>query len=250
MNNLDLSSPESLYDFLISNQKNINFSNLYVGFVPDSHIHFHNHGEFQDLFRKFTKNLVDDDNIGDSCRLWGYILNCKKVIEDNIPGDFAEVGVWRGNTAAVLAFYAHHAQRKLYLFDTFTGFDKNDITEDQQQLYSAFSNTSLALVKDTLEELGDCCEYIVGRFPSSLQGRDLDNRYSIVNLDCDLYTSMKASLEFFYPRVNKGGIIFLHDYSSGFWKGAKQAIDEFCTTIKEQLVLMPDKCGTAIIKKI
>jgi hypothetical protein len=60
---------------------------------------------------------------------------------------------------------------------------------------------------------------------------------------------MKAGLEFFYPRLAPGGLLLLHDYSSGCFPGAKQAVDEFAKTIPENIVLQPDKSGTAIIRK-
>jgi len=60
---------------------------------------------------------------------------------------------------------------------------------------------------------------------------------------------MKAGLEFFYPRMSRGGILMLHDYSSLFWDGAKKAIDESCNKNGEYVVLMPDKSGSAFIRK-
>jgi hypothetical protein len=41
----------------------------------------------------------------------------------------------------------------------------------------------------------------------------------------------------------------MHDYSSGYFPGAKQAIDELVGTIPESLVLLPDKSGSAVIRK-
>jgi hypothetical protein len=70
-----------------------------------------------------------------------------------------------------------------------------------------------------------------------------------VSLDCDLYEPMKAGLEFFYPRMTRGGIFLLHDYSSFSWNGAKKAIDEFCGQSGEFIVLMPDKSGSAFLRK-
>jgi hypothetical protein len=60
-------------------------------------------------------------------------------------------------------------------------------------------------------------------------------RYCAVSLDCDLYDPMKSGLDFFYPRLNRGGILFLHDYSSGHWPGSKKAIDEFCNETGEMV---------------
>jgi hypothetical protein len=56
-------------------------------------------------------------------------------------------------------------------------------------------------------------------------------------------------LEYFYRRMPKGGVIFVHDYSSLHWKGVKLAVDEFCRLYDEQPVLIPDKSGTVMIRR-
>jgi hypothetical protein len=61
---------------------------------------------------------------------------------------------------------------------------------------------------------------------------------------------VKAALECFYPRVSPGGILLLHDYSSGHWPGVRQAVDEFFQKLPEKPILIPDKSGTAIVRKM
>jgi len=91
--------------------------------------------------------------------------------------------------------------------------------------------------------------FIKGYFPASIPPHLTNERFSVVNIDCDLYEPIKASLKYFYPRLSPGGILLLHDYSSGYFEGAKQAVDEFILTIPENIVLLPDKSGTAILRK-
>ena len=64
-----------------------------------------------------------------SRRLYAFILNIKQCLADGVAGDFAEVGVWRGNSAATLAHFVARHDRHLYLFDTFTGFDARDFRD-------------------------------------------------------------------------------------------------------------------------
>lgn len=51
-----------------------------------------------------------------------------------VSGACAELGVFRGDTAAIINKV--FSDRKLYLFDTFEGFDKNDIKLEQDNKYS------------------------------------------------------------------------------------------------------------------
>lgn len=218
---------------------------LYVSHRPDSDIIFKKHPELTELLPKWVlHNAVN--NCGDIARLYALILNVKQVVEEGVAGDMAELGVFRGNSAVVLAHYARTNARRLYLFDTFDGFDARDLTGVDQRRREDFSKTSLEIVKHLVGE--DEVVYVQGRFPQSMPP-NVAEWFSVVHLDCDLYAPMRAGLEHFYPRLSPGGLLLLHDYSSGYFPGAKQAIDEYIATIPENLVLLPDKSGTAIIRK-
>jgi hypothetical protein len=224
-------------------------ANIYWAYHPDSHVAAGGHAEFDQLFARFSRhNRLN--NAGDTARLWCFILNIKQVLEARIDGDFAELGVWRGNTAAVLAHFALPERRTVYLFDTFKGFSERDFTgPDVAARPGNFADTSLDLVREVIGTPWSACEVVAGYFPDSVQPQHRTRRYAIVSLDCDLYEPMKAGLEFFYPRMPRGGLLMLHDYSSRQWPGAKQAIDEFCRASGELMVLLPDKSGSAFIRR-
>src|SRR5215218_4646777 len=52
-------------------------------------------------------------------------LAVQRVLDEEIPGVLAEVGVWRGETSVLL--HALAPTRRLYLFDTFAGFPDIDL---------------------------------------------------------------------------------------------------------------------------
>lgn len=224
------------------------FLKIYLTYHPDSYIQHSAHPEFKKLLQSFKSNN-QINNIGDITRLWSFMLNIKQIIAEKIPGDFAELGVWRGNTASVLAHYAKSDNRKVYLFDTFEGFSNKDLKGIDADKEMKFSDTSLDLVKNVIGQNSDCCEFIAGYFPDSLLDSHKNNKYAVVSLDCDLYEPMKSGLDFFYPLMSKGGILLLHDYSSLYWAGAKNAIDDFCKKNNEFVVLLPDKSGSVFIRK-
>jgi hypothetical protein len=219
-----------------------------IAYQPDSHAHFSSHDEYYDLFKSFTANNKYN-NAGDATRLWSLMLNIKQVLSESIQGDFAELGVWRGNTASVLAHYAAKSDRNVYLFDTFEGFNANDLAGVDKNKPMAFEDTSIEMVKTVIGDSSDRCLFVKGYFPASICAEHETKTYAIVSIDCDLYAPMKAGLEFFYPRMPAGGLLLLHDYSSGFWDGAKKATDEFCAEFGERVILMPDKSGSVFIRK-
>ena len=228
--------------------KKSNGKYLFLNYQPASYVDFNKHQEFEGLYKKFIKQN-HENNSGDIIRLWSLILNIKQILEENIEGDFAELGVWRGNTAAILAYYAKNFGRKVILYDTFEGFDKKDLTGVDADIRMSFSNTSIEVAKDVIGECANVCEFNKGYFPSTIQDHHRQSRFSLVSLDCDLYEPMKEGLKFFYPLMSKGGIFFLHDYSSNCWPGAKLAIDEFCRESEENLILIADLAGSAFFRK-
>ena len=171
--------------------------------------------------------------------------------DGGIEGDFAELGVWRGNTAAVLAYFGLPARRTVYLFDTFQGFSERDFKGvDACARPGNFANTSIDMVREVVGSPWSACQVVAGYFPDSVQPQHRERRYAVVSLDCDLYEPMKAGLEFFYPRMPRGGLLMLHDYSSRQWPGARQAVDEsLVNATGEWPVLLPDKSGSAFIRR-
>lgn len=85
-----------------------------------------------------------------------------------------------------------------------------------------------------------------GFFPKT--ARVLSNKkFSFVHLDVDLYKSTFDALDFFYPRMNLGGIIISHDYSTcrnyESIPGVKKAIVDFFQDKPESIIeLIGSQC--------
>jgi hypothetical protein len=216
----------------------------FLAYYPESIRSFPN---LPDLYRRWIRGNKKNNN-GDAPRFMALVLNLRQLQSEALPGDFAELGVWKGNSAAILADFAAQSGRRLFLFDTFYGFDQRDLVGSDQVHPHEFSDTSIDYVRETVGHQ-DLTTYITGFFPGSVTEEAAQASYALVHIDCDLYQPMKAALAFFYPRMPKGGMMILHDYSSGLWEGAAQAIDEFCASSGEFVALWPDKSGTAMIRK-
>ena len=137
-----------------------------------------------------------------------------------IGGDMAEVGVFQGSTAKIMCLTK--GRKTLHLFDTFEGLP-TPVSSDDPILKKGMFPSSLESVKLYLSKYKNV-KYYKGIFPSTAKHiRNL--RFSFVNLDTDLYEGTYQSLEFFYPRMNKGGIIITHDYA--IYGGVRKAFDSF-----------------------
>lgn len=183
-------------------------------------------------------------NLLDPIRLHILVANLKAL--KDIPGDLAELGVWRGSSAKVLSELK--GTRHLYLFDTFEGFNGKDLLGKDANQEALFSDTSLERVKSFIGTEG--VDYVQGWFPASITDKARAAKYAFVHIDCDLGEPTKAALEFFYPRMSPGGIILIHDYGTGTWPALTEAVDSFFSDKPERPVLLPDACCSAIIRTL
>lgn len=178
------------------------------------------------------------------------ILLLRTLLENDVPGAFAELGVYQGLTSRLIHHYA--PERTLHLFDTFEGFTERNAATEMRSIGhevppSQFSDTSIEKVRRFIRPRADSVRFHPGSFPDSVPAAVRAERFAFVHLDADLYESTWAGLEFFYPRVSSRGIIVAHDYNS--WLGARRAVDEFFQTRPERPIPMPDKSGSALIVK-
>ncbi|MGA7158427.1 MAG: TylF/MycF/NovP-related O-methyltransferase [Acidobacteriaceae bacterium] len=185
----------------------------------------------------------------DFCRIMAIRLAAERIIRKNIPGAVAELGVYRGDLACALNWL--FPDRTLYLFDTFEGFSEKDLSVEQKANHSQaavgdFQNTNVDLV---LSRMTHPEKVVVrkGYFPSTLKG--LEDSFVFVSLDVDLYQPTASGLEYFYPRLIKGGCMFIHDYNNRRYMGVRSAVDEFVDATGASLVQLPDFAGTVVLAK-
>jgi hypothetical protein len=63
-----------------------------------------------------------------------------------------------------------------------------------------------------------------------------------------LYQPTLDSVVFFYPRMNRGGLMLFDDYGFATCPGARRAIDEFFTDKPEPIIDLPTGQAFVLIK--
>jgi O-methyltransferase len=173
-------------------------------------------------------------------------LAFQRVISENIEGAIAEIGVYRGDTSKFLHTLA--PDKPYYLFDTFEGFPEQDLEQNGKH-DQRFRDTS---IESVLATIGDVRHVHPrkGYVPDTFTGLE-QMQFAFVLIDLDLYAPTVSSLEFFYPRVSRGGYIIVHDYNSpeSNW-ACKRALDEFMNDKAELVIEIADNWGSALFRKI
>lgn len=196
------------------------------------------------------ENLIIDKYVRDlySYRI-SFVKSYAKFVKDNhIKGNVAEVGGFRGDYAKIIN--DSFSDKLLYLFDTFEGFHKNDLTgkdfkgENVKVGYMAGTSEDLVLEKMKFPKQ---CRIYKGWFPES--ARDVDDIFCFISLDCDLYEPTLAGLKFFYPKLVTNGVIIVDDYYIEKWSGVCEAVDSFVNENGVLALPLGDERSILIIKK-
>ena len=165
--------------------------------------------------------LTERDLAGDYVRVRTLELLCNEL--KGVPGAAAELGVYRGSFARCLS--ALLPERRLYLFDTFEGFDPAEVQGQGDGFAEAHRNTSIERVLRLLPH-PEQAVIRQGLFPASAAGLESE-RFALVSLDVDLEESTLAGLRWFVPRMQEGGFLLLHDYNNPKLPGVKRAVSRF-----------------------
>jgi O-methyltransferase len=190
-------------------------------------------------------------------RVYALAQAVRYVVEHKIPGDIVECGVWRGGSMMVVArvlLQFGDADRHLYLFDTFEGMTAPTEKDAQipygeksaaELLAKAKKEVSTSLwccspideVKQNISRTGydfDKVHFVKGRVEDTIPA-DAPHSISLLRLDTDWYESTRHELVHLFPRLSVGGVLILDDY--GWWKGARQATDEYLAQHHLKLLL-------------
>jgi len=173
-------------------------------------------------------------------RVTGLSQAVRYLVRANIPGAMAECGVWKGGSMMVVALTLLELDevRDLYLFDTFEGMTpptEQDITYAGVPAAELLASptgrmkcdAAMDQVRSAVASTGypmDRVHLVPGPVENTLPGQAPD-RFALLRLDTDFYTSTAHELTHLYPRLSAGGVLVIDDY--GAWKGARQAVDEY-----------------------
>lgn len=156
------------------------------------------------------------------------------VLNENVPGDFIETGVWRGGACifmrGVLKAYGVN-DRIVWCADSFDGVPDSSWLQDSNFNLSKSVLPVLAVPIEEVKELfkrygllDEQVKFLKGWFKDTLTEAPID-RISILRLDGDLYESTMNALDPLYKKVQPGGFIIVDDYES--CPPCKAAITDF-----------------------
>ena len=147
-----------------------------------------------------------------------------------VPGDFVELGCYKGDTSLLLAEVLKGGDKRLWIYDSLEGLpDKTDA--DESAVGESFKGGELFVTKREVKE-----RFLRANLPvpaikkawfNELTDNDLPERIAFAFLDGDFYESIRDSLKLVASKMAPGGVIIVHDYSNPALPGVAKAVDEW-----------------------
>jgi O-methyltransferase len=152
-----------------------------------------------------------------------------EVIKWGIKGDMIEAGCWRGGACIFMRKLLNDAndKRMVFVCDSFEGLPKPEHPKDEGDIHWKYSHLSISMneVITNFSKFGltENVKFVKGWFADTLP--KLNNTYSLIRLDGDMYKSTMDAISDLYPKLNEGGFCIIDDY--GAVKGCKEAIHDY-----------------------
>jgi hypothetical protein len=168
----------------------------------------------------------------------------EQVLDDDVPGDLLEAGVWRGGACVLMrAILASRGvtDRVVWAADSFAGFPPGDALAEglagSEQSYLAVSLEEVQRNFASCGLLDDQVRFLPGYFADTLPGPV--EKLAVLRLDGDMHSSTRTVLDCLYPKVSRGGFVIVDDWSL---EGCRTAVLEYRTdhAIRAPLAPVPD----------
>ncbi|GAB4392161.1 MAG: hypothetical protein Tsb005_05010 [Gammaproteobacteria bacterium] len=231
--------PIIIYALNRLNKKNRNRRNL-----PDKNL-------YRPLFSPWCSTtfsemylMLQPHTLVDAKRAWVLYTLAQQAL--HLPGDFWEMGVYRGGTALLLnhVLTAKNPDKTLHLFDTFCGMPATKAEFDYHK-QGDFADTQLENVKKLFNG-SQQVQFHAGYIPETFAGLE-HHKISLAHIDVDIHQSVLDCCNFIYPRLTTGGFMIFDDYGFPSCPGARKAVDDYFKDKVERPLILEN--GQAIIIK-
>ena len=179
------------------------------------------------------------------------------AIEENVPGDFIETGVWRGGACILMrgALKAYGIEdRTVWVADSFAGLPKPNAKKykadrgDDHHQYEvlAVSQEDVAENFRRYDLLDDQVQFLKGWFSETLPNAPI-KELAILRLDGDMYESTMDAMTALYPKVSKSGFVIVDDYHAV--PGCKKAVHDYLES-ENHTVQIQEIDGTGVFWRV
>ena len=169
----------------------------------------------------------------------------KKVL--NLPGDIAEIGVFKGGSFLFLAklceIFEPNSYTRVFGFDWFKGMKPSDEEKNIKSgsYSSSYETLKKAIEIQDLDRIAKVVRIDVTKDLKKYFEKNKGQKYKLVFFDAGTYEVVKTALPFFWERLVHGGILILDQYADMRAYGETLALDEILKNKKLEQVKQKEK---------
>jgi O-methyltransferase len=232
------------FSLLSADQRYAVLEKLMAVFIPGQHLSENDRIMFRDSEFRRDYERFSTDNYRSFDRKFAMREFVRLALKNE--GHLAECGVFKGATAYILAkeLRSRKSDKKLHLYDSFEGLS-SPAKVDGDHWTKGDMVGCLDEVQKNLSELAPYIVYNKGWIPDCFD-QSSQTVFSFVHIDVDLYKPTLDSLDYFFPRMTRHGILLCDDYGFATCPGAKKAFDDFFREREELVLNLPTGQGLVI----
>ena len=197
-----------------------------------------------DLLR--TIDLMDKLRWRNYIVFWSFIFAAKSTKSE--IKNYIEAGVADGISAfyAINAAESYNYEYKAYFYDAWGEVQMNNPSTRGEE--SGYDDLDLEIVKKNLADYKDNIVYIKGKIPETFNRDSEPEQIVWLSIDLNSVKPTIDTMEYYWEKVEKGGVVLLDDYGQPAYIDTKNAIDDWVSNHNNSLLLHLPTTQAIIIK--
>ena len=127
----------------------------------------------------------------------------------------------------------------MYLYDSWDSMREKELLETEMNHVGNYSELDVNNIKKNLKEFEDRLIFNIGHIPDSLISSKSPESIVYLHIDLNSAKPTLSTLEFFFPKLLKGGVILFDDYGQEEYNDTKKVIDRFFSDKPGLLLKLP-----------
>jgi len=242
-----ISQRDMPWDSKFENKYLKNFKKIEKKFLKKIKDRTFNLSQFNSFENSYEKNFYI--LLGLKYRHYYVYLSTLIANRNTKSNNYVECGVCDGLTIFFNSqLHISNDNLKVYLYDSWSKVRNKDFINNQEK--NKTDNYSYLDINQTKKNLTEFKKFLIfnkGYIPEIFKNSKNPKKICWLHIDLNASKPTSSTLNFFYNRIEKNGVILIDDYADSNYKDTRLVIDKFLTKKNDLLFQLPT--GQAIILK-
>ena len=151
------------------------------------------------------------------------------AFENTKSRNIVECGVGAGMSAFFcISYYKKDKTSKLYLYDSWEAMREKELKNKKDlERIGSYGYLNLDMIKKNLKDFSNHVIYNKGFIPQSFENSISPEQLSWLHIDLDSSMPTLEALKFFYPKLEKNGVVLINTYGFDGYENTRNAVEGF-----------------------